>query len=60
MRTFLSVVFSLFLSVAPAVAAPVEKPDAPSRIAATIDSYVRNRGFNGVVMVANKKLKNLK
>jgi CubicO group peptidase (beta-lactamase class C family) len=53
MRAFLTVVFSLFLSVAPASAAPVKQPDVPSRVAATIDNYVRNRGFNGVVMVAN-------
>jgi CubicO group peptidase (beta-lactamase class C family) len=53
MRTFLTVLFSLFLSVAPAFAAPVERPDVPSRVAETIDNYVRNRGFNGVVMVAD-------
>lgn len=55
MRIFLPAFLSLMLSVAqtvPAVAAP-ETRQVEARLAETIDGYVRNRGFNGAVLVAN-------
>lgn len=53
MRTLVTVLVSLVLSVVPAVAATAEQSDVGARVAETVDSYVRNRGFNGVVLVAS-------
>jgi len=53
MRIFLSAVLSLILSVAQTVPAAAKTARVESRLAETIDGYVRNRGFNGVVLVAN-------
>ncbi|MFN6981618.1 MAG: serine hydrolase [Brevundimonas sp.] len=51
MRIFLSALLSLMLSVAPTAAA--EAASIEARLGGTIDGYVRNRGFNGVVLVAD-------
>lgn len=53
MRIFLSAVLSLILSVAQTAPAAAETDRVESRLAKTVDGYVRNRGFNGVVLVAN-------
>jgi D-alanyl-D-alanine carboxypeptidase len=53
MRNLLSAVLSLLLSVAPAVPAAAATSRVETRLTETIDGYVRNRGFNGVVLVAN-------
>jgi D-alanyl-D-alanine carboxypeptidase len=55
MRIFLSALLSLMLSVAQAApaAAAAKTNQVASRLAETIDGYVRNRGFNGVVLMAN-------
>lgn len=61
MRIFLSALLFLTLSAAQTAAAAAATPTAArtvrveSRLAETIDGYVRNRGFNGVVLVANAK-----
>ena len=58
MRTLLSTILSLMLSVvmtAPAAAAAADAGRADTRMAETIDGYVRNRAFNGVVLVADAK-----
>lgn len=53
MRIFLPAFLSLMLSVALTVPAVAQTSQVESRLAETIDGYVRNRGFNGVVLVAN-------
>ena len=53
MRIFLSAFLCLMLAVAPTAPAIAETGAVQSRLAETIDGYVRNRGFNGVVLVAN-------
>lgn len=53
MRTFLNALLALTLSVAPTAAVAAEANRVEPRLAETIDGYVRNRGFNGVVLVAN-------
>lgn len=53
MRTFLKALLALALSVAPTAVAAAEIHRDETRLAETIDDYVRNRGFNGVVLVAN-------
>ena len=53
MRIFLSALLSLTLSVVSTVAAAAEAGQVKARLAETIDGYVRNRGFNGVVLVAD-------
>ncbi|CAN5291369.1 hypothetical protein BH09PSE1_BH09PSE1_21950 [soil metagenome] len=53
MRTLLTVLVSLMVSAFPTITTAAEVGDAGPRLVATVDSYVRNRGFNGVVLVAN-------
>ncbi|MBX9614728.1 MAG: serine hydrolase [Caulobacteraceae bacterium] len=54
MRIVLSALLSLMLAVAPTASAGAAEADpVETRLAETIDGYVRNRGFNGVVLVAN-------
>lgn len=53
MRIFLTALLSLMLSAAPVVVSAAETDRVETRLAETIDGYVRNRGFNGVVLVAN-------
>lgn len=53
MRIFLSALLSLALSIAVTVPAVADVGGVETRLAGTIDGYVRNRGFNGVVLVAN-------
>lgn len=53
MRIFLPALLSLILSVAQTAPAGAETGRVEARLAETIDGYVRNRNFNGVVLVAN-------
>lgn len=53
MRTLLPALLSLSLSVAAVAPATAKAPVVETRLAETIDGYVRNRGFNGVVLVAD-------
>lgn len=53
MRTLLSALLSLMLSVAAVIPATAEVPVVETRLAETINGFVRNRGFNGVVLVAD-------
>ena len=52
MRILSTAILSLILSVAPTFAAAAEEARAERGVVETIDGYVRNRGFNGVVLVA--------
>lgn len=53
MRSLIPVLISLILSVTPTVAAAADTSRVGSQIVETIDGYARNRGFNGVVLVAS-------
>lgn len=52
MQTVLKALLAVTLALTPMTAA-VASPRDEARLAETIDGYVRNRGFNGVVLVAN-------
>jgi D-alanyl-D-alanine carboxypeptidase len=53
MQTVLKALLAFALALAPTTAAVAAVHRDDPRIAETIDGYVRNRGFNGVVLVAN-------
>lgn len=53
MRIVLSAVLSLVLLVASTVSATAESVHVEQRLAEITEAFVRNRGFNGVVLVAS-------
>lgn len=49
----LTLLISLVLAASPAMACAAQSSPLPARLAETTDAFVRNRGFNGVVLLAN-------